>query len=71
VDSYVADAVSKFVDITLGGNAQMSTSCTGQWHTSNDNLVVRSQHDNSYLTLVSVEVLSSTNYAMKSDTIKL
>jgi len=70
-DSYVADAVSKFVDITLGGNAQMSTSCTGHWHTSNDNLVVRSQHDNSYLTLVSIEVLSSTNYAMKSDTIKL
>lgn len=71
VDTYVTRAVTNLVDITLSGNAQVSTSCSGLWHTNNENLVVHSQHDGSHFILVSIEVLSSSHYAMKSDTIKL
>lgn len=70
-DAYVAQKTSKFVDIVLGGNSQISDSCSNLWHANDETTVIHSKHTGSYLTVVSIEILSRSSYAFKSDILAL
>ena len=57
------------VDMILGGNSQISSSCNGFWHTSNENVVIHSSH--SYVTAISIEIISKQSYSFKSENYRI
>ena len=67
VDSYISKKVGKYVDMIIGGNGQEALSCNDNWHTSNENVIVHSRRDGSYITKISIDVVSRSTYAFKSD----
>lgn len=71
IDKYVSQKVSSFVDIIVGGNSKDQVSCHDKWHTSNDNVVIHSQTDGSYLTMISVDQIDQDKYSFKSKIVDL
>ena len=71
VDSYVSQRVDQFVDMILGGNSQVNNSCSGTYHTTNRNIVIHSTHSSSYLTVISIEIVSKNSYNFKSEIIDI
>ena len=65
VDTYIAKKVNKFVDMIVGGNAQEHLSCNDKWHTSNEDVIIRTKHDSS-LIKISIDVVDKNSFAFKS-----
>ena len=66
IDEFIAHKVNTYVDIILGGNSQTMSSCNGKWHSSNDNVIIHSGHESSFLTMISIDVFDKNNYLFQS-----
>jgi hypothetical protein len=71
-DIYISKKVNKFVDIIVGGDAQQDhISCDGKWHRNNDGNIIHSKRDNSYLIMISIDVVDKYKFSFKSDILDL
>lgn len=70
-DIHISKKVHKFVDMIVGGNAEDHINCNDKWHKNSDSVIIHSKHDDTYLTMISIDVVDKNKFSFKSNILDL